>query len=636
MDKNCGDKDNLKILNNDKNSYDNIIIDATINYILDEKSFEENKKTYDIYEGNYFSDIFGEYFKDYVKNINPKKSLIYSYNVNSRKFSNYTEYNKYDINFNFITGPDKIGKTFYALCNNKKENIFHIFHIYFNLKTFYELEIINNYEKSKKIFFYEISKFFKTYEDYKTFSEEFFKENINIFTSSYKFQEIFLIFLESIEKYMKIKNDIYPELMITLDEVELNEESNEIFNTNYNFINKLYKKIGSGDSAIHFSILSPINDNYIQRCIYLGLELFCKRATETYEIIEKDKNTGTIYYAYTYIPSLFYSNEEEFEEYKSKVRERNINKIPDKYLFSLNYSFYHLFNLETIYNNGVDYNTIIKEIENYIKKIKEEGNKIALSYYEGKNKIYKIDFEKLNKYNNIIGTEIDLDELMNLLLFFPVRLIKFQYKVYYDSFKGVWKKFLVTYNYPIYKNIVSTYLNLYNKKYKPGQKGDILEEKVIDTIKSGYFNDFTPDHFIEVSSIINLAKSNNVKDKEKFVNLQKYKLIMITQSSAYAQKYDMAFLQKIDNKNYQFILSQISPKKQKTKMEKYLTTKYDCYDFTDFFKDVNIEVNQYHFIIIFQAGLEEEEDKESMKFCQDNRIKYLKFCVIDRKPVFFN
>ena len=69
-------------------------------------------------------------------------------------------------------------------------------------------------------------------------------------------------------------------------------------------------------------------------------------------------------------------------------------------------------------------------------------------------------------------------------------------------------------------------------------------------------------------------------------------------------------------------------------MEKYLTTKYDCYDFADFFKDINIEVNQYHFIFIFQASL--EEDKESMKFCQNNGIKYLKYCIIDEKPVFSN
>ena len=418
MDKNASDQDKLRILNNALNSNDNTIIDEKINYILDKKSFEENKKTYDIYKGNYFSNIFGEYFKDYVNNVNPSKSLIYSHNVNSRKFSCYTEYNNYDINFNFITGPEKIGKTFYALCKNKQN----LSHIYFNLKTFYELEVINNYEKINKIFFYEISKYFKTYEDYIEFSKEFFKENVNTLNSSYKFQDIFLIFLESIEKYMKTKINIYPELMITLDEVELNEESNEIFNINYKLINKLHKKIGSGDSAIHFSIISPINDNYIQRCIYLGLELFYKRANEVYDIIEKDKNTGIFYYAYTYLPSLFYSNEKEFEEYKSKVKERNINNIPDKYLSSFNYSFYHLFNLETIYKNEIDKNTKIKEIEKYIEKIKEEGEKIALSYYEDKNKIYKYNLDKLNKYNNLIGKEIDLDQLMELLFFFSYKI----------------------------------------------------------------------------------------------------------------------------------------------------------------------------------------------------------------------
>ena len=69
-------------------------------------------------------------------------------------------------------------------------------------------------------------------------------------------------------------------------------------------------------------------------------------------------------------------------------------------------------------------------------------------------------------------------------------------------------------------------------------------------------------------------------------------------------------------------------------MEKYLTTKNDCYELSHFFKDINIDVNQYHFIFIFQAGM--EEDIESMKFCQNNGIKYLKFFIKDKKPIFSN
>jgi hypothetical protein len=607
--------------------------------MLDEKSFLENIKKYDMSEGNYFCDIFGEYFKDYVNNINSSESLIYLNNFNSRKFLCDTEYNPYSINFNFITGPEKIGKTFHALCTNKEVGS----HIYFNIKALYELEVMKNYEKIIKIIFYEISKYFKTYEDYKEFSENFFQDNVDTFYSSYKIQDIFFKFIESIEKYMKEKSEIYPELMITLDEVELNEESKEIFNINYDLINKIYKKIGSETSAIHFSIISPINDNYIKRCIILGLELFYKRANEEYEIFEKDKNTGTIYYAYTYFPSLFYSNEKKFQEYKSKVKKIKIkiNKIPDKYLSSFNYSLYHLFNLETIYNREIDESTKIKEIENYIVKMKEEGGKIALSYYEDENKIYKYNLDKLNHYNNLIGKEIDLDQLMELLLFFPIRLITFQCKVHIDPItveKTI--KFIVTYTYSIYNNIVSTYIDRFNKpdyndnkKYKPGQKGDILEEKVCDAIKYGYFKDFTPDYFIEVDSIFNLTKKNASEDQKKnFINLNKYNLIMITQSNPYAKKYDMAFLQKLDDKNYQFILSQISRKKNKSQMEKYLTTKYDCYQFADFFKDINIEVNKYHFLFIFQAGL--KEDIDSMEFCQNNGIKYLKYCVKDKNPLF--
>ena len=339
MDINASDQNKLYFLKNVINSNDNTIFENKLNYILDKNSFLENKKSYDIYRGKYCFDIFGEYFKDYINNINPSERLIYSNNVNSRKFSCYTEYNPFDINFNFITGPEKIGKTFYVLCKNKGKGN----HIYFNLKTLYELEIMKNYEKINKIFFYEISKFFKTYEDYKEFSEKFIQDNVDTFNSSYKTQDIFFKFIESVEKYMKSKSENYPNLMITFDEVELNEDTKEIFNINYNLINKIYKKIGSETSSIHFSIISPINDNYIQKCIHLGLKLFYKRANEEYEIIEKDNNTGTIYYAYTYLPSLFYSNENEFEDYKSKVKERNINKIPDTYLSSFNYSFFFFF-----------------------------------------------------------------------------------------------------------------------------------------------------------------------------------------------------------------------------------------------------------------------------------------------------
>lgn len=124
----------------------------------------------------------------------------------------------------------------------------------------------------------------------------------------------------------------------------------------------------------------------------------------------------------------------------------------------------------------------IKEIENYnVEKKKKEGDKIVLSYYEDENKIYKYDLDKLNKYNILIGKEIDLNGLMNLILFFPIKLIKFHCKVYSDPINLIaWKKFIVAYTYPIYKDIISIYINIFNKtdynenkKYKPGKKRDI-------------------------------------------------------------------------------------------------------------------------------------------------------------------
>lgn len=641
MDLNISDQDKAKTISILEKTKDKIIFsEILIPPIIDENSFKKNKivdkidKRFDIFYPNYF----GNYFKEYISNINLDKSLIYSHNDNSSQFLFETEYNDCNSTFRFLTGHDKIGKTFYALCQNKSKNN----HIYFNLKKIYEIEKMKNYDKINQIFFYEISKYFKNYEDYKVFSEEFFKKHYTIFFSSYKFIDILLKFIESIEEFMKTKNEVYPDLMISLDEVEMDEQSKEIFDLNYSLINNLYKKRNTAESKIHFSIISPINENYIKKCILLGLKLFYKDSKNEYSFFEEDKN-GIIYYAYMFFPNLFYSNENEFKQYISKVKERNINNIPDKYLSLLNYSLYHLYNFESIYSKEIDNNNKIREIEKYIEEKKEEANAITLSFYEDENKIYKFDLDKLKEYNNIIGKGIGIDKLIDLLPFFPIKLITFQDEDERDMSIIDLKKFKVTYIYPIYENCISTYINQYsypdyneNNKFKPGQKGDILEEKVIEAIKNGYFHNFQPDHIIEVNSIMNFSKKKSLAEYNKFININNYNLIMIIQSNPCGEKYDMAFLQKIDSKTYQFILSQISRKKKKINMQKYKTVKNDSYNFANFFQDPNININviQYHFIFIFQAGL--QEDIKSMQFCQDNRIKYLKFCIKDHKPIFSN
>ena len=56
------------------------------------------------------------------------------------------------------------------------------------------------------------------------------------------------------------------------------------------------------------------------------------------------------------------------------------------------------------------------------------------------------------------------------------------------------------------------------KNINQGKK-EIFEEKVIKSKKSGYFKDFNSDHFIEVDSIVNLTKNNNLEEKNKFIFL---------------------------------------------------------------------------------------------------------------------
>ena len=69
-------------------------------------------------------------------------------------------------------------------------------------------------------------------------------------------------------------------------------------------------------------------------------------------------------------------------------------------------------------------------------------------------------------------------------------------------------------------------------------------------------------------------------------------------------------------------------------MQKYKTVKKDCLNFSNFFNNSEFDnvVSQYHFIFIFQGGI--GEDQASMDFCKLNNIKYIKYCIRNKQPIF--
>ena len=188
MDINTSEQNKLNFLKNVINSNDNTIFDGIFNFILDESSFNNKKGTCNIDKENNFFDIFGEYEKDYINNINPSKTIIYPNNVISRKFSCYTKYNMYDINFNFITGSEKIGKTIYVLFKNKKNN----YHIYFNLKILYELEVIKIFIKLIKYFSIKSQNILKDMKIIKNFQKNYLKIILILLFLHINFKILFL------------------------------------------------------------------------------------------------------------------------------------------------------------------------------------------------------------------------------------------------------------------------------------------------------------------------------------------------------------------------------------------------------------------------------------------------------------
>ena len=128
---------------------------------------------------------------------------------------------------------------------------------------------------------------------------------------------------------------------------------------------------------------------------------------------------------------------------------------------------------------------------------------------------------------------------------------------------------------------------------------------------------------------------DEIKKFEEIFSNKKLKLIMITQSNPNGKKYDIAFLHQYEDGKYQFILVQVTRRKEKKEMRQYTNVKCDCYSFANFFALFNdIRLKRYHFAFIFQGGY--NQNKQNMFFCIKHNIKFFKFVIKNNSAFFLN
>ena len=638
-------------------------------YFLVTKEAFEKEKTKKInifdFENNkvdLMADNIGKYSIKYIQGIKSNEKLFYFKNSLKENFQYETNYFEgYDdiAIFNFLTGSKKSGKTFSLLDINIFSGKANNYRLYLNDKYITELEKEDKREEILNMFFYEISQIFKTYEEYVEFSKKFSEKIIggklgdNI--ENIEFQDFLLNFIDELDSFVEKNKDRYKKMMIIFDDFELDETNPEKFKKNNNFINILYNK-RCKRSKIHFSFISNINNNYIQKCVQLDLDLKNKGATAGFT--RKDDKTGVVFYPFTFYNTCFYDSDNSFDYYKKKVSKKNDDeiKVSKTTLEQINYSLFHLNCMKEKYNKGKKGLTAVKDSEEeYLNELKEEGEKIVNKFYRNDNDLYIFNFEKVEKYHKLISDgnikNIECEIAIDILNYIPITFLNI-FTIKERDHKGNSKlKFNISYLYQFYKNSILKYLSQFknanyeeNKEMKPGSKGDSLEEKVIESIKLGYFDNFKPDEIIEIDAIYKLRefkynKRNEydeyIKKFEKIFSSREKKLIMIVQTNPYAKPYDLAFLQQYKNGKYQFIISQITRNKSREEMLEYLKVNQDCYNFADFFSLFdNIEVRRYHFFFIFQAGI--EHNKKAIEFCINNSINYIKFCLVDKKPNFFD
>ena len=327
---------NLKneILSSLNNSADKIIFENEniSEFIITEQVYIENNNNC-ITNDNIFTDKilipnkFGKYSNEYIDDINNFDKLFFLENFNLTKFMYKITYYLIDRTvFNFVKGNDKIGKTFAILFYSRLDNI----NIYFNIKKYIELEQNHDNIKIIKILFYEISKIFIEYKDYTEFATLFLEDIKDIIKSPINIHSLLIKFIGNIDNYFFKNKNKYNKLLVVLDEVEMDETKIDLFKRNYNLIDELHKRKYS--FFIHFTIISPINDNYVKKGIILALNLFIKNSGKETSNFRKDPNSDRIIYAYFYYCNLCFSNENEFIKYQTELLKRNINNIPQKYL----------------------------------------------------------------------------------------------------------------------------------------------------------------------------------------------------------------------------------------------------------------------------------------------------------------
>ena len=623
------------------------------NFLSTKEEFDlyKNSKT-DLYNDKHLKiKDLGKYSSNYLRGIAEDETLFFLYNYNICKIDIETSYD--GGTFNYLTGSEKGGKTFTLLyLNIFKENNYRI---YINVKFFYELEENKEYQEMLRVFFYEISKIFKTYEEYEEFSKSFFEKLKETEFEEIKFKPLLFLFIDEVEEYALSHK--YEKLMIIFDDYELDETKKELFQKNYNFINELYQK-RKEKSFIHFSFVSLLNDNYIRDCVISYLTIKIDPFKIAY--IKKDEITGKKYFPFIYIDNCFYESNKDLAEYKNKIKEKNNNEcnISEKYLNDINYSLYHLNNIKNLNQKNINKKTFSAEFKNYIQSLKNEVENCTFDFYENNNLgiLYAFDLDKIKEFHDLISKEsvIKYVTLIDALKFIPIRFLSFYYlgseipKDYiYSENVELYK---VLYRNKFYKDSISNYLfkfenACYEKKsIKPGEKGDLFEKRVIESIKNGYFENFKPEIIIEIDEIYSLCEytEKNYSKYEKVIELfnelfseGKDNLIMIIQKKPNAKRYDLAFLQKISKGKYQLILVQITTKKEQKDMSQYTEVKCDCYNLANFFAIFNdIVVDRYHFMFIFKGGL--NEDKKSMEFCDVNDINYIKYCEKNKEQYFLD
>ena len=665
------DDENISYLNNETIIKEGPIINRN-NYLINKELYDsENEPFVNIFdlENNNVDitvDKLGKYAKNYLDMKSGNEKLIYIKNKLYHNFQYETTYfeNHDDKGiFNFLTGAPKSGKTFSLLSINLFEGNKNNYRLYLNDRYITQLEKEGRYIEILNMFFYEISKIFHTYDEYVDFSNGFLEKVIINKIEEIDFKVIISKFIEEIDIFVSNNRERYKKMILIFDDYELDEVGSEKFRKNYDFIYNLYNK-RCKNSKIHFLFISPINNNYIKKCVLFDMKV-SKILESSYPslLTLKDDKKDYFYFPFTYYSTCFYDSITDFDNYKKLVEKKNKEEINISkfYLNKINYSLFHLNNIKHIYNEGFYKNTkigkICEDIKNnepiveYIKECEEESYKIVSSFFHSDNDLYIFNFDKVKKCHQMIDqsnkNNIDLDNLQDILNYIPLQFLQI-FNIDKTEEKDI-QKYKILYLYSFHHDSIEKYLLNFqnnnfeeNKEIKPGSKGDLLETKVIEAIRFGYFNDLKPDKIIEVNSIYKISEfydknKNDYKDiieqLEEIFSDENINLIMINQNDTNGKRYDLAFLQKYKKGKWQFILVQITRNKSTNEMLQYKDVDADCFNFGNFFTIFDgIEVKRYHFLFIFQAGLY----SPAKDFCKENNIKFIEFCILDNKSTFYD